>query len=176
MGRALEPAGDEHPRRQDEQRHEPESPVEEEQPADRRDERQRVDDERRQPLVQDVGERVDVARQPGDDPAGLLLREVPERQRREVLEEIATQVEHHALTDAGEHQPGRGAEQPRDHADGDVRHDVADEPCVVAGPDPVVDRVADDGPAGDRRRSGDRGEQEDDPQAAVPALGVAPEP
>ena len=42
--------------------------------------------------------------------------------------------------------------------------------------DAVVDRVADDVPADDRRRRGDGGEREDDREAAVPALGVAPEP
>ena len=68
--------------------------------------------------------RVDVARQPRDDPAGLLLREVAERERGEVVEEVAAQVEHDLLADAGEHQPRRRAEDPGRRADGDVEHDV----------------------------------------------------
>ena len=123
----LEPARDDDPRRQHEQRDEPEAPVEQEQAADRGDERQRVHDERRQPLVEHVGERVDVARQARDDPARLLLREVPERERREVVEEVAPELEHHPLPDAGEHQPRRRAEDPRDDADRDVDRDVARE-------------------------------------------------
>ncbi len=90
----------------------PEAPVEEEQAADRRDERERVDDERRQSLVEHVRERVDVARQARDDPARLLLREVAERERGEVLEEVAAQVEHDLLADPGEHEPGRRPEHP----------------------------------------------------------------
>ena len=119
--RGLEPAGDDDARRQDDERHDAEAPVEQEQAADRGDERHRVDDERRQALVEDVREGVDVARQAGDDPAGLLLREVPERERREVLEEVAAQVEHHLLPDPGQHQPRRRAEDPRRQADARCR-------------------------------------------------------
>ena len=57
-------------------------------PTDRREQRQRVDDERRQPLREDVGERVDVRGEARDDPAGLLLREVAQRQLRQVVEEV----------------------------------------------------------------------------------------
>ena len=59
-----------------------EPPVEDVQPDDRRDQRQAVRDERREALAEDVGERVDVARQARDDPARALLREVAERQAR----------------------------------------------------------------------------------------------
>jgi hypothetical protein len=59
---------------------EAEPPVEDEQPADCRDQRQRVHDERRQTLVEDIRERIDVARQASDDPAGFLLREVAQRE------------------------------------------------------------------------------------------------
>ena len=144
MRRPLEPPRDDDPRRQHEQGDEAEAPVEQEQAADRGDEGQRVHDEGRQALVEHVGERVDVARQPGDDPARLLLREVPERERREVLEEVAPEVEHHPLADAGEHEPRRRPEDPRDDADRDVDRDVAREAALIAGVDAVVDRVADD--------------------------------
>ena len=46
---------------------------------------------------------------------------------------------------------------------------------VVAGADAVVDGVADDVPAGDRRGSRDGGEREHDPEAALAPLRVAPE-
>ena len=55
---------------------------------------------------------------------GLLLREVPERERGEVVEEVAAQVEHDLLADPGQHQPGRRAEDPGRRPDGDVEHDV----------------------------------------------------
>ena len=100
------------PGREHDERHDAEAPVEQEEPADRRQQRQRVDDERRQPLVEHVRERVDVARQARDDPAGLLLREVAKREPREMVEQVAPQFEHHPLTDPGEHQPRRRAEQP----------------------------------------------------------------
>ena len=61
------------------------------------DQRQRVDDERRQPLREDVRERVDVGRQSRDDPAGLLLREVAERQPRQVVEQVLAQAENDVL-------------------------------------------------------------------------------
>ena len=96
----LEPARDQRSRRRDDERDEPEPPVEQEEAADRCDQREAVDDERRQTLVEDVRERVHVARQPGDDPARLLLREVAQRQRREVVEETAADLEDDLLADA----------------------------------------------------------------------------
>ena len=156
----LEPARDEEPGREDEQGDEAEAPVEQEQASDRGDQGQRVHDEGRQPLVEHIRERVDVAREARDDPAGLLLGEVAERQGRQVLEQVAAEVEHHALPDAREQEPGRRAERPGDGADGDVRDDVAHRRLLVLRADPVVDRVADDVPADDRRRGGDRGEGE----------------
>ena len=110
--------------RQHDQRDDAEAPVEQEEAADRREQRQRVDDERRQALVEHVRERVDVARQARDDPAGLLLREVAQRERGEVVEEVAAQLEHDPLPDPGQHQPGRRAEQPGRRPDGDVGDDV----------------------------------------------------
>jgi hypothetical protein len=89
------------PGRQDEQRDEAEAPVEQEQAADRRDEGERVHDERRQALVEHVRERVDVARQARDDPARPSVGEVAQRERREVVEQIAPQLEHDPLPDPG---------------------------------------------------------------------------
>ena len=66
------------------------------------------DDERRHALREDVGDGVDVARQPGDDPARLLLREVAEREPGQVVEEVAAQAEHDPLAD-----PGEAADQER---------------------------------------------------------------
>ena len=53
--------------------------------------REAVGDERREPLGEHVGERVDVAREAGDDPARSLLGEVAERERGEVVEEVLAQ-------------------------------------------------------------------------------------
>ncbi len=173
--RRLEPAGHDDPRREHDQRHDAEAPVEQEEPADRGEQCQRVDDERRQALVEDVRDRIDVARQAGDDPARLLLREVPERERGEMLEEVAAQVEHDLLTDAGEHQPRRRAEDPGGCPDCDVEHHVDAETRLVRGLDAVVDGVADDRPAEHRCGGGDRGDQHDQADPPAAADGVAPE-
>ena len=145
-------------RREDAERHEPQPPVEQEEAADRREERQRVDDERRQSLVEDVRERVDVARQARDDPARLLLREVAQRERRQVLEEVAAQLEHDPLADA--RQPSQVAVPSTQAAAliADVEDDVGHEPRLVAGAHAVVDRVPDQKPARHRRGGGERGE------------------
>ncbi len=173
--RALEPARHEQPGRQHEECDEPEAEVEQEQPDHRGDQRHRVDDEGRQALVEHFGERVDVARQPCDDPARLLLREVPQRERRQVLEEVAAELEHDALPEVREHQPRRGAEHPRGHADCDVGDDVCNEPALVGRSDAVVDRVADDVPAGDGGCGRDGGEDCDDAEAQMPAVRVPPQ-
>ena len=175
VGGGLEPAGDDDARRQHDERDDAQAPVEQEEPADRGEERQRVDDERRQSLVEHVREGVDVARQPGDDPARLLLGEVAERQRREVVEEVAAQVEHDLLADPGQHQPRRRAEDPGRQPDRDVEHDVEREPRRVGGLDAVVDRVADDRPAEHGRGGGDRGDEHDEADPPAAADGVAPE-
>ena len=161
VGDALEPARDHDRRREDAEGDEPEPPVEQEEPADRGDERERVDDERRQALVEHVGERVDVAVQPRDDPAGLLLREVAQRQRREVVEEVAPQLEHDPLADAREPEPRPRPEHPRRGVDADVGEHGEHEPLVVAGADAVVDRVLDEEPAGDGRGRREGGENRD---------------
>ncbi len=172
----LEPPRHDDPRRQDDERHHTQAPVEQEQPTDGGHERHRVDDERRQALVQDIREGVDVTRQAGDDPAGLLLGEVPQRQRRQVLEEVAAKVEHDLLPDAGQHQPCRRAEEPRRQTDGDVEHDIQRQPGRVRRLDAVVDRIADDHPAEHRSCREDRGEDHDEADPPAAAHGVAPEP
>ena len=140
----LEPAGEHERRRQDHERDEPEPPVEDEQPDDRGEQRQRVDDERRQPLRQDVRERVDVGGEARDDPAGLLLREVAQRQRRQVVEEVVAQAEHDVLADAREPAHERRLQHPREGVDAEVDDDVAREAAAVVRPHPVVDRVLHD--------------------------------
>ena len=120
----LEPAGQDQRRRQDHERDEPEAPVEDEEAADRREQRQRVDDECRQPLREDVGERVDVRGEARDDPAGLLLREVAQRELRQVVEQILAQAEHDALADRGEAADERRLEHPGERVDQQVEQDV----------------------------------------------------
>ena len=113
----LEPAREHERRRQDHERDEPEPPVEDEEADHGGDERQRVGDERRQSLREDVRDRVDVRREPRDDPAGALLGEVAERQRGQVLEEMLAQREHDRLADAREAADHRRREHPRGRVD-----------------------------------------------------------
>ena len=173
--RRLEPPGHEHAGRQHDQCDHAEAPVEQEEAADSREQRQRVDDERRQALVEHVRQRVDVARQARDDPARLLLREVAQRERGEVVEEVPAQLEHDPLPDSGQHEPGRRAEHPGRQAHGDVGDDVEGEAFLVVSLDPVVDRVADDRPAEHGRGRGDRGDHHHDRDPPPAAAGVAPE-
>ena len=90
----LEPAREDERRRQDDERDEPEAPVGDEERDDRRRQEDDVRDEGRHPLREDVGDRVDVARETRDDPARLLLREVAEREAGEVVEEVPPQADH----------------------------------------------------------------------------------
>ena len=130
----LEPAREDERRRQDHERDEPEPPVEHEQPDDRREERQRVDDERRQALREHIRQRVDVRGQARDDPARLLLREVAQRQRRQVVEEVAAQPEHDALADAGEAAHERRLQHPGERVDREVDDHVARQAATCRGP------------------------------------------
>ncbi len=67
--------------------------------------------ERRQALRQRVRRSIHVAGQAGDDPAGALLGEVPKRQRRQVVEQVAAQAQHDPLTDHRQATDQHGAEQ-----------------------------------------------------------------
>ena len=164
------------PGREHAHRDEAEPPVEQEEAGDGGDQRQRVDDERRQALVEDVRERVDVARQPRDDPAGLLLREVAERQRGQVVEEVAAQLEHDALADAGEAEPGGGAENPGGRVHGDVGERRRSRGAARRRRGCRCRSRPDEMPARDRRRGGEPREHRDQDQAALLVLRVRREP
>ena len=168
----LEPPRDHDAGREHAQRDEPEAPVEQEETGDGGDERQRVDDQRRQSLVEDVRERVDVAVQARDDPARLLLREVPQRKRGEMVEEVASKLEHDPLADAREPEPGQRAEHPRRSVDTDVREHREQQPVFVSGANAVVGRVLDQKPAGDRRGSRERREHGDHRHLSLALRGV----
>ena len=87
---------------------------------------------------------------------GLLFREVPQRQRREMVEETAADLEDDLLADPRQPQPGGGAEQPGGGVDADVRDHVVPEARLVVLADAVVDRVADEVPADDGGGGRDR--------------------
>src|ERR1700730_2171708 len=155
---------------------EAEPPVRNQQGDHRSGQQDHVRDERRHALREDVGDRVDVARQSRDDPARFLLREVPERQTRQVIEKVLAQPEHHPLPEPGETAYEHGLEQPPARRDDQVDDD--DHRAVVVGPgaDALVDRVANKKPAaglcgGIPRRA--RHEPERDELAA---LQIQPEP
>ena len=136
--------------------------------ADRGDQVSDVDDERRQALVEHVREGVDVARQARDDPARLLLREVAQRERVRWSKRSRAQVEHHRAGRCRRAPPRAIACSTHAvSADGDVDDDVECQARVVVRADAVVDRVADDRPAGDGRARGDAGEQRDEREAAA---------
>ncbi len=122
-------------------------------------ERQDVADERREALREHVGERIDVVRDARDDPARALLREVALRERREVLEEVLAQPQDDQLAELRQAEDEERADEPGRRVGADVDRDVEIEPPGVLGADAVVDRVADEQPAADLHRRGERGGQ-----------------
>ena len=168
-GRApLEATRDHDRRRQHDERDHAEPPVVDEQRGDGCREQHAVGDEGREALRQHVGDRVDVARQPGDDPAGALLGEVAQRERREVVEQLAAQSEHHLLAQT-RHPPDDEAEQDEPgERHGDVRRGGERQHLVVARHDPAVDRRAHEQPgAALRTRLRDRATQQQHHPAAA---------
>ena len=140
----LEPPREDERRRQDDECDEPEPPVEHEEADDRSDQGERVDDERCEPLGEDVREGVHVRGDPGDDPAGLLLREVLQRQRGQVVEEILAEPEHDVLADAGEPADESRLQDPGERVDDEIDDDIASEASLVLRLHAVVDRVLHD--------------------------------
>ena len=78
-------------------------------------------------------------------------REVAQRERREVAEEVLAQAQHDQLPEAREAHDQERADDPGRGVDGHVDRDVELEPRAVAGLDAVVDRVAHEQPAADLR-------------------------
>ena len=111
-------------RRQDHHRREREPPVEDRQGDHRAGQREHVADERREPLREHVGERVHVVRDARDDPARALLREVAQRERREVPEEMLAQPQHDQLAELREAEDQERADEPGGGVDADVDRDV----------------------------------------------------
>ena len=176
MRRALEPAGQDERERHRAEHDEAESPVGDQQGDHRGRQQHEVRDERRHALREDVRDGVDVARQPRDDPARLLLREVAQREAGQMVEEVAPQPDHHALADAGEPADEDGLEDPADAGDDEVDDDDRRQVVLVAGADAVVDRVADEQPAAGLA-GGVAGRDEHEQERDQPvALEVAPEP
>ena len=169
----LEPARQHDRRRQDHERDEAEPPVEDEEADHRAEQGEAVRDEGRQALREHVRDGVDVRGEARDDPARLLLAEVAQRERGEVAEQVAADVEHDPLADPGEAAGEVGAEPPGGRVDRDVGdHDHRQARHVVLL-DPVVDGVADEQPAADLTGRRDRCGAHQHGDAPVPALEVA---
>ena len=170
-GRALaeDHARDAHERDHDERR-EREPPVEHEEEDRRAEEGERVLDEARDPVGDELVDRLDVVRQPADDhPRAVPLVEA-EREVLEMVEEVVAQVGQDALADpAGEvgldvaHAP---AQQPEEQEGADDPPELGE--VVLA--DPVVDRVLGEERRRERegRREQQRADREDRPRAVGP--------
>ena len=100
-----------------------EPPVEDEERRSGRRQLSEFGDERREPLREDVRERVDVARQPRDDPAGALLARSSAARARQVLEEVARAARARSPWPS---RRGRGSGRAQDPA-GRVDRDVDDD-------------------------------------------------
>ena len=169
----LEPPREHERGRQDHERDEAEPPVEDEEPDHRAEQREAVRDEGRQALREHVRDGVDVGGEPRDDPARLLLAEVAQRERGEVAEQVAADVEHDSLADPGEAAGEVGAERPGRRVDPDVGDHDQGQACHVVLLDPVVDGVADEQPAADLAGGRDCRRAHQHPDTPVPALEVA---
>ena len=170
-GRALaeDHRRDAHERDHDERR-EREAPVEHEEQDRGAEEGERVLDEARDPVGDELVDRLDVVRQPADDHARAVPLVEAEREVLEVVEEVVAQVGQDALADpAGEvgldvaHAPAQEAEE----------QEGADDPPELAEvvlADPVVDRVLGEERRRERegRREQQRADREDRPRAVGP--------
>ena len=172
----LEPARQDERRRQDHERDERQPPVVDEERDQRRRQEDHVRDERGEALGEDVRERVDVARQPRDDPARPLFGEVAQRERGQVVEEVAAEAEHDRLPDSGERADEEAGEQPPAEVDERVDDDDVRQEALVVADDAVVDRVADEDPAARLRGCLARGgeHQHCHPQPAPPEVARQP--
>ena len=172
----LEPPREDERRRQDDQRDEPEAPVEHEEADDSREQVRVLTTSVVSPWesTSESASTSDVSAR--DDPACLLLREVLQRQRGQMVEEIFAQPEHDVLADPGEPAHEGRLQDPGEGVDHEIDDDVSREACLVVRLHAVVDRVLDDEQRGDGGRRGadaDHGEERD----AEPAAGeVAAEP
>ncbi len=104
--------------------HECEAPVDDEQRDDRTDERRRCDGERDDALAEDLGDRLDVAGQAGDDRSGSRPGEIAKRELREVVEQVAPDPEHDLLSERDETAHDERLDEPADNGDADVDRDI----------------------------------------------------
>src|SRR2546423_472826 len=176
VGGPLEPACQDECRRHDREDDEAEPPVCDQQGRERGRQEHDVRDEGRHALREDVRDRVHVARQPGDDPPGLLLREVAEREPRQVVEEVAAQAQHHALPEAGETADEDRLEDPAAGGDAEVDRDDDREVALVVHANSVVDRVAYEQPAARLRRSVAGCDEQEYEREELVSFEIAPEP
>ena len=185
-GPLAKPGGRERHHRHDDQGREREPPVEEEQDDRRADEQQRVLNEGRDPVGDELVERLDVVRQAADDHAGAIALVEAERQLLEVIEQAAAQVGEHAFAGPARIEGLEVTERDTERARGDERRHEPAERVGVALAD-LVDRATEeirrqecDGRGAEQRADRDRraalvrpGQHVERPQAAPRA---APRP
>jgi hypothetical protein len=174
--RALEPAGQHECGRDDREHDEPESPVGDQQRDHCGRQQDRVRDQRGHPSREHIGDGVDVGCQARDDPARLLLREVTEREARQMVEEVLAQTEHHPLAEPGKATDQPALEHPADCCDAEVDHDDDREVVLVTGADPLVDRVADEQPPAGLADGVPDADEHEYERPRLPPLQIAPEP
>src|SRR5581483_266418 len=117
----------------------------------------------------------DVGGEPGDDPAGLLLREVAEREPGEVVEEVAAEAERHPLPETGEPADQPRLQDPAARGDAEIDDDRPRQVVLVAVADAVVDRGAHDQPAAGLRGGVPRADDEQHGRPRAAALEVPPQ-
>jgi hypothetical protein len=101
-------------------------------------------------LLDQLLERVDVRRHPGDQPSGLLLVEERHRHAEDVAEHPVAEVAQELLADARDEEDLRARQHQRGERDERVTDRGAVEWSRLARLEPVIDAVAHDGGAGDR--------------------------
>ncbi len=137
---APEPGRDERHRDQDGQRREREPDVEEEEDDGGAEQEQRVLDQARDPVGDELVERLDVVRDPADDHAGAVALVEAEREPLQMPEELVAQVGQDPLAHPARQVRVRGGEGERDDGRADEEDDDPGQPVQVEVFDPLVDR------------------------------------
>src|SRR5207247_904484 len=99
-----------------------------------------------------------------------------EREARQMVEEVLAQAEHHPLAEPCEPADQPALEHPADGRDAEIDQHYHRQVALVAGADPLVDRVPDEQPAAGLAGGVPHADEQEHECPRLPPLEVAPEP
>jgi len=145
-----EPPRGQHGRRDDHQHCKRQLPAQDDDGDRRAHEQQHVLHDRREPVLHELLERVDVGREARHEAAGLLAFVEVEPEMHEMPEAAHAQIAEERLTDLGREQDREAAEHEADHRDRHVRERGGVDGLGVVAADASVD------PVGNQRGTGEQ--------------------